>query len=63
MSEEKEQHNIENDKFYKIEASMITITITNKNKIRLHEIVRELLRLEAIGKLDAEELLASCEVL
>lgn len=61
--EDKEEYIIENEKIKKFEVNMITITITDKNKARVHEIVRELLKLDAIDELDAEELLACCEVL
>lgn len=46
----------------RIEAHMINIIITDRNKARLHEIIRELLKLGAIEKMDAEGLMACCEV-
>jgi hypothetical protein len=61
--EDREEYIVKKDSVNKIEASMITVTITESNTVRLHEIVRELVRLEAINRFDAEELLACCEVL
>lgn len=58
-----EEYNTRNDKINIIKASMIALTITNNNKVRLHEILRELQRLDAINKFDAEEILACCETL
>jgi hypothetical protein len=60
---EREEYNTRNDKINIIKASMIALIITNKNKVRMHEIVIEMQRPDAIDKFDAEELLACCEAL
>jgi hypothetical protein len=52
-----------NDRINIIELNMVKLTITDSNKARLHEIVRELLRLGALDKIDAEGLLVCCEIL
>lgn len=47
----------------KIVVHMVSLNITNNNKARLHEIIRELLKLGVLDKIDAERLLTCCEVL
>jgi hypothetical protein len=42
---------------------MIEVTISKENCCRMHEIIREMQRLGALNKLDAEMLLVSCSML
>jgi hypothetical protein len=60
--EDKSKNNVSNtnDKFV---FNMIKITISKQNAPRLHELVRDLLRINAIEKHDAEMLFAAAEIL
>ncbi|ERI90956.1 hypothetical protein HMPREF1982_03518 [Clostridiales bacterium oral taxon 876 str. F0540] len=51
------------DKVKFIEACQVHIKITEDNASRVHEILRELIKLGAIKKDDGEFLLCACELL
>lgn len=59
MSEDRGKYNINNKD--RIVSHSVKITITDTNSIRVHEIIRELYRLGALDKEQAECLLAFCE--